>query len=323
MFSPPKIARYVSPPLCEFPIVGKGPNTVSGSTVSNTELSWVFRGSLSFGERAQWVPLSLLFVCKRELTEFVAELTEFAAELSEAQWVLFSETVLSKQYSARFLNWWFSVRSRRKVPNQALTTRLEKLKSFLAPSRINPKEAWRRKGKGLLLEKFWGGNRKWGNRPDPQNLFRLYFWLEIYYFYFLRFPPQTPFKTSIKITSRGYFYIFRGYLLPREVISKKSPQKMQQAWEVLRGFAVSEGVSLKGHPGTSERTPCVGPVTVNAPLRNEQSRSYLAFFRALPASIWEHDSQTLVFAVTWWRPKTPKIASFRPSKYPARRKLAN
>ena len=32
-----------------------------------------------------------------------AELTEFAPKLSEAQWVLFSETVLSKQHSARFL----------------------------------------------------------------------------------------------------------------------------------------------------------------------------------------------------------------------------
>ena len=42
-------------------------------------------------------------MCKHELTEFVAELTEFAAELSEAQWGLFSETGLSKQYSARFL----------------------------------------------------------------------------------------------------------------------------------------------------------------------------------------------------------------------------
>ena len=64
---------------------------------------WVFRGSLSSGERTQWVPLSLLFVCQNELTEFFAELTEFAPELSEDQWVLFSETVLSKQYSARFL----------------------------------------------------------------------------------------------------------------------------------------------------------------------------------------------------------------------------
>ena len=64
---------------------------------------WVFGGSLSSGERTQWVPFSLLFVCKRELTEFFAELTEFAPKLSEAQWVFFSETVLSKQYSARFL----------------------------------------------------------------------------------------------------------------------------------------------------------------------------------------------------------------------------
>ena len=63
---------------------------------------WVFRGSLSSGERTQWAPFSLLFVCKRKLTEFFAELTEFAPKLSEAQWVLFSETVLSKQYSARF-----------------------------------------------------------------------------------------------------------------------------------------------------------------------------------------------------------------------------
>ena len=55
------------------------------------------------GERTQWAPLSLLFVCQSELTEFSPELTEFALKLSEAQWVLSSETVLSKQYSARFL----------------------------------------------------------------------------------------------------------------------------------------------------------------------------------------------------------------------------
>ena len=46
------------------------PNSLSFS--GHTE----FRGANS-------VSLSLLFVCKRELTEFVAELTEFAAELSE------------------------------------------------------------------------------------------------------------------------------------------------------------------------------------------------------------------------------------------------
>ena len=70
---------------------------------------WVFHGSLSSGERAQWVPFSLLFVCKRELTEFLTELTEFAPKLSEAQWVLFSETALSKQYSAHF--WLMEVES--------------------------------------------------------------------------------------------------------------------------------------------------------------------------------------------------------------------
>ena len=73
---------------------GNGPNTVSGSTVFKHRTQWVFRGSLSSGERTQWVPFSLLFVCKRELTEFFAELTEFAPKLSEAQWVPFSETVL-------------------------------------------------------------------------------------------------------------------------------------------------------------------------------------------------------------------------------------
>ena len=44
---------------------------------------WVFLGSLSSGERTQWVPLSLLFVCRRELTELFAELTEFDPKLSE------------------------------------------------------------------------------------------------------------------------------------------------------------------------------------------------------------------------------------------------
>ena len=42
-------------------------------------------------------------MCQSELTEFCAELTEFAVKLSEAQRVPFSETVLSKHYSIRFL----------------------------------------------------------------------------------------------------------------------------------------------------------------------------------------------------------------------------
>ena len=43
-------------------------------------------------------------ICVHRRTHRVlAEPTEFAPKLSEAQWVLFSETVLSKQYSTRFL----------------------------------------------------------------------------------------------------------------------------------------------------------------------------------------------------------------------------
>ena len=41
--------------------------------------------------------------CFARVAGLPAELTEFVPKLSEAQWVLFSETVLSKQYSARFL----------------------------------------------------------------------------------------------------------------------------------------------------------------------------------------------------------------------------
>ena len=52
------------------------------------------------GESSVSSPQPIICV-PRELTEFFAELTEFVP--SEAQWVLFSETVLSKQYSARFL----------------------------------------------------------------------------------------------------------------------------------------------------------------------------------------------------------------------------
>ena len=49
---------------------------------------WVFWGSLSSGERTQWVPFRLLFVCKRELTEFFAELTEFPDTAKLRIWTL-------------------------------------------------------------------------------------------------------------------------------------------------------------------------------------------------------------------------------------------
>ena len=48
--------------------------------------------------------LSAYYLCaKANSPSFFAELTEFAPKLSEAHWVLSSKTVLSKQYSARFL----------------------------------------------------------------------------------------------------------------------------------------------------------------------------------------------------------------------------
>ena len=67
-----------------------GPNTVSGSTVSNTELSEFFGAHRVLGSELSEF-LSAYYLCQSELTEFFAELTEFAAELSE-----FS---LPKQYS--------------------------------------------------------------------------------------------------------------------------------------------------------------------------------------------------------------------------------
>ena len=40
------------------------------SIPGSAQLSEFFGGSLSFGERTQWVPLGLLFVCQSELAEF-------------------------------------------------------------------------------------------------------------------------------------------------------------------------------------------------------------------------------------------------------------
>ena len=57
---------------------------------------WVFWGSLSSGERTQWVPLSLLFVCPKRTHRVFRRTHRVCPQI---QWVLFSETVLSKQYS--------------------------------------------------------------------------------------------------------------------------------------------------------------------------------------------------------------------------------
>ena len=84
---------------------------------------WSETGRIRFRRARFQTPSSVSFfpphrVPGRELSEFLsayylnakatspsffAELTECAAELSEAQWVLFPEAVLLKQYSARFL----------------------------------------------------------------------------------------------------------------------------------------------------------------------------------------------------------------------------
>ena len=51
-------------------------------------------------------------------------------------------------------------------------------------------------------------------------------------------PPKIPFRTNIKRTSRGYFYICsKGYFLPREVISKKSPQKIVRVFRHFSTFS--------------------------------------------------------------------------------------
>ena len=64
---------------------GNGPNTVSESTVSNTELSLTvsFLVLTEFRGESSVSPSQPFFECQSELTEFLAELSELAAELSE------------------------------------------------------------------------------------------------------------------------------------------------------------------------------------------------------------------------------------------------
>ena len=98
------------------PFFGNGPNTVSESTVPKTELSEFFG--------AHWVPgsefsefLSAYDLCAQANSpSFTAELTEFAVKLSEAQWVLSSETVLSKQYFRPFPHFCLKLYKTRYMP---------------------------------------------------------------------------------------------------------------------------------------------------------------------------------------------------------------
>ena len=67
--------------------VGNGPNTVSESTVSNTELSEFF-GTHRVPGRELSECLSAYYLCEKRTHRVLlalAELTEFAPEISEAQ----------------------------------------------------------------------------------------------------------------------------------------------------------------------------------------------------------------------------------------------
>ena len=70
-------------------LIGNGPNTVSESTVSNTELSEFFCPRRVPGTELSEFLSADLFVCQSELTEFFAELSVFAPKLSETQCALF------------------------------------------------------------------------------------------------------------------------------------------------------------------------------------------------------------------------------------------
>ena len=89
--------------------LGNGANTVSESTVSNTELGELF-GPHRVPERDLSEFLSAYYLCAHEnspsCSQNSASLPQNSVSLSESQWVLLSETVLSKQYSARFLLGW-------------------------------------------------------------------------------------------------------------------------------------------------------------------------------------------------------------------------
>ena len=85
-FSPPRICttkKFFFSPRGSAGVARKRAEYGFGEYGFKHRTQWVFFGSLSSLPGTQWVPLSLLFVCKSELTEFLAELTEFAAELSE------------------------------------------------------------------------------------------------------------------------------------------------------------------------------------------------------------------------------------------------
>ena len=77
--------RMLHLPFIDLPLIGNGPNTVSESTVSNTELSEFFGPHRVPGRGlSEFLPAHYL-CAKANSPSFFAELTEFDVKLSEAQ----------------------------------------------------------------------------------------------------------------------------------------------------------------------------------------------------------------------------------------------
>ena len=87
---------------------------------------------------------------------------------------------------------------------------------------------------------------------NPKNILRLFFASKIIFYFsevIFKDPPKISFKTSIKITSRGYFlYFSRLFFLPREVIFLKNSLKRK----ILRGRPRMSG---RRRSGTSRPFP--------------------------------------------------------------------
>ena len=102
---------------------------------------WAFLGSLSSGERTQWVPLSLLFVCQSELTEFFSQSSPSLPRNS----VRLSEFSSPKQYS------------RNSIPPVSYSSRLDNKRSLASVrhSHVVPKlRLARKQGLALSFEVF-------------------------------------------------------------------------------------------------------------------------------------------------------------------------
>ena len=101
---PTLIITYVKVWFWNIFLISNGPTTVSGSTVSNTELSEFFGAHWVLGSELSEF-LSAYNLCVSANSPSSSQNSPSLPQTSvRPQWVLLSETVLSKQYSARFLS---------------------------------------------------------------------------------------------------------------------------------------------------------------------------------------------------------------------------